>query len=139
MASSFNKVILVGNVTRDIELRYIPSGTAVADIGLAINERVKKGETWQEETCYVECTAFGRTAEVANEYASKGSPLLIEGRLRFSSWEKDGQKRSKLTVLIDKLQLLGSKSDRQERPAEPVSAGVTEGEADPFEDQEVPF
>ena len=106
--ASFNRVILVGNLTRDPELRYIPSGTAVSDIGLAVNDRVKKGDQWVDETTFVDITLWGRTAEIANEYLSKGSPVLIEGRLKLDRWEKDGQKHSKLKVTGDKLQMLGS-------------------------------
>ena len=97
--ASFNKVILVGNVTRDPELRYISSGTAVTDIGLAVNDRRKNAQgEWVEETTFVDVTLWGRTAEVAGEYVSKGSPLLIEGRLKLDQWEKDGKKNSKLRV-----------------------------------------
>ena len=107
--ASFNRVILVGNLTRDPELRYIPSGTAVSEIGLAVNDRVKRGDQWVDETTFVDVTMWGRTAEVANEYLSKGSPVLIEGRLKLDSWEKDGQKRSKLRVVCEKMQMLGSR------------------------------
>jgi single-strand DNA-binding protein len=109
--ASFNRVILVGNLTRDPELRYIPSGTAVSEIGLAVNDRVKKGDQWVDETTFVDITLWGRTAEVANEYLSKGSNILIEGRLKLDSWEKDGQKRSKLRVVADKMQMLGSRGE----------------------------
>src|SRR5215210_7010986 len=104
--ASFNRVILVGNLTRDPELRYIPSGMAVSEIGLAVNDRVKKGDQWVDETTFVDITLWGRTAEVANEYLSKGAPVLIEGRLKLDRWEKDGQKHSKLKVTGDKLQML---------------------------------
>jgi single-strand DNA-binding protein len=108
--ASFNRVILVGNLTRDPELRYIPSGTAVSDIGLAVNDRVKRGNDWVDETTFVDITLWGRTAEVANEYLSKGSSVLIEGRLKFESWENnEGQKRSKLKVVADKMQMLGAR------------------------------
>ena len=109
--ASFNKVVLLGNVTRDPELRYISSGTAVTDIGLAVNDRRKNaaGE-WVEETTFVDVTLWGRTAEVAGEYVSKGSPLLIEGRLKLDTWEKDGKKNSKLRVVGERMQLLGSRS-----------------------------
>jgi single-strand DNA-binding protein len=107
--ASFNRVILVGNLTRDPELRYIPSGMAVSEIGLAVNDRVKKNDQWVDETTFVDVTLWGRTAEVANEYLSKGSPVLIEGRLKLDSWEKDGQKRSKLRVVGEKMQMLGSR------------------------------
>ena len=109
--ASYNRVILVGNLTRDPELRYIPSGTAVSDIGLAVNDRIKRGDQWVDETTFVDITLWGRTAEIANEYLSKGSPVLIEGRLKLDRWEKDGQKHSKLKVVGDKLQMLGGKGE----------------------------
>jgi single-strand DNA-binding protein len=109
--ASFNRVILVGNMTRDPELRYIASGTAVSDIGLAVNDRVKRGDQWVEETTFVDVTLWGRTAEIANEYLSKGSPVLIEGRLKLDRWEKDGQKHSKLKVIGERLQMLGGRGD----------------------------
>jgi single-strand DNA-binding protein len=109
--ASFNRVVLLGNVTRDPELRYISNGTAVTDIGLAVNDRRKTptGE-WVEETTFVDVTLWGRTAEIAGEYVTKGSPLLIEGRLKLDTWEKDGKKNSKLRVVGEKMQLLGSRS-----------------------------
>lgn len=108
--ASYNRVILVGNLTRDPELRYIPSGTAVSDIGLAVNDRVKKGSEWVDETTFVDVTLWARTAEVANEYLSKGSSVLIEGRLKLESWENnEGQKRSKLKVIADRMQMLGGR------------------------------
>ena len=98
--ASYNRVVLVGNLTRDPELRYIPSGTAVTEIGLAVNDR-RKGPNgdWIEETTFVDVTLWGRTAEIASEYLSKGSSVLIEGRLKLDTWEKDGKKNSKLRVV----------------------------------------
>jgi len=113
--ASYNRVILVGNLTRDIELRHIGSGTAVTDIGLAVNDRVKRGDQWVEEATFVDVTLWGRTAEVANQYLSRGAPVLIEGRLKTESWEKDGKKFTKLKVVGDSLQMLGS---RQEKPSQ---------------------
>jgi len=107
--ASFNRVVLVGNMTRDPELRYIPSGTAVSDIGLAVSDRIKRDGQWVEETTFVDITLWGRTAEVANEYTSKGSMVLIEGRLKLDQWEKDGQKRSKLKVIGERMQMLDRK------------------------------
>lgn len=106
--ASYNRVILMGNLTRDIELRYTQSGMAVADIGLAVNERRKNaaGE-WVDEAHFFDVTMFGRTAEIAAEYLSKGSPLFVEGKLRYETWEKDGVKRSKVSVICDRMQLLG--------------------------------
>jgi len=108
--ASYNRVILVGNLTRDPELRYIPSGTAVTDIGLAVNDRRKNANgEWVEETTFVDVTLWGRQAEVASEYLSKGSPALIEGRLKLDTWEtSDGQKRSKLKVVGERMQMLGA-------------------------------
>jgi single-strand DNA-binding protein len=108
---SFNRVILIGNLTRDVELRYIQSGTAVADIGLAISEKRKNANSgeWIEEVVFVDVTAWGRTAEVMSEYLTKGSPVFIEGRLKYDTWEgQDGQKRSKLKVTCDRMQLIGA-------------------------------
>ncbi len=108
--ASFNRVILVGNLTRDPELRYIQSGMAVSEIGLAVNDRRKTatGE-WVDETTFVDVTLWGRTAETASEYLTKGSPLLVEGRLKLDTWEKDGQKRSKLRVVCERMQMLGGR------------------------------
>ncbi len=107
--ASYNRVVLLGNLTRDIELRYIGNGTAVTDIGLAVNDRVKRNDQWVDETTFVDITLWGRTAEVANEYLSKGSSVLIEGRLKMESWEKDGQKRTKLKVVGERMQMVGGK------------------------------
>ena len=108
--ASFNRVILMGNLTRDVELRYTGSQLAVTDIGLAINEKRKnqQGE-WIDEVVFVDITLWGRDAEVAAEYLTKGSPALIEGRLKLDTWEKDGKKNSKLKVVGDRIKLLGSK------------------------------
>ncbi|TWU28508.1 single-stranded DNA-binding protein [Bythopirellula polymerisocia] len=107
--ASFNRVVLLGNLTRDIELRYVGSGMAVTDIGLAVNDRVKRNDQWTEETTFVDITLWGRTAEVANEYLSKGSSVLIEGRLKLDTWEKDGQKHSKLKVIGERMQMVGGR------------------------------
>lgn len=108
--ASFNRVILLGNLTRDIELRYLASGMAVTDIGLAVNDR-RKGQNgeWVEETTFVDITLWGRTAEIAGEYLTKGNPVMIEGRLKLDTWEKDGKKNSKLKVVGEKMQLLGGR------------------------------
>lgn len=137
--ASFNKVILVGNVTRDIELRYIASGTAVAEIGLAVNDRVKRNDQWIEETTFVDVTLWGRTAEVANEYLAKGAPVLIEGRLKLDTWEKDGQKRSKLKVIGETMQMLGSKGGER-RTGPPKDADQSWGEpSTSTEEEQIPF
>jgi single-strand DNA-binding protein len=108
--ASFNKVILVGNVTRDPELRYTPKGMAIAKIGMAVNRtwRNEAGET-KEEVTFVDIDAFGRQAETLGQYIKKGSPLLIEGRLKLDQWDdkQTGQKRSKLGVIVEGFQFLG--------------------------------
>ena len=110
--ASFNKVILMGNLTRDPEVRYTPKGSAVADIGLAVNRvySTDNGEK-REETTFVDVTLWGRTAEIAGEYLKKGRPVLIEGRLQLDSWDdkQSGQKRSKLKVIGESMQLLGGR------------------------------
>ena len=159
--ASYNRVILVGNLTRDIELKYTPGGTAVTDIGMAVNDRRKtaNGE-WVDETTFVDVTLWGRTAEVASEYLGKGSPILVEGRLKLDTWETDGQKRSKLRVVCDRMQMLGGGSPggggsgRPPRQASesgpPPSAGFQgdnpgQREAQPtgsgpgYEDPDIPF
>lgn len=112
--ASYNRVVLVGNLTRDVELKYLQSGTAVTEIGLAVNERYKNnaGE-WVDAPVFVDVTLWGRTAEVAAEYLCKGAPVLIEGRLKLDQWEdrETGSKRSKLRVVGEKLQMLGRKGD----------------------------
>lgn len=111
---NLNKVFLMGNLTRDPELRYTPSGTAVASFGLAVNRRYKSqsGED-REDTCFVEVTAFARQAEVISEYLSKGRPVFIEGRLHLDRWEdkQSGAKRSKLTVTLENFQFLGGRGE----------------------------
>jgi single-strand DNA-binding protein len=111
MASSFNKVILMGNLTRDVETRFTPSGAAVTEIGLAVNEKRKQGEQWVDEVVFVDITLWGKTAEVCAQYCQKGSPLFVEGKLKLDVWEKDGKKNYKLKVVGERIQLLGSRSE----------------------------
>ncbi len=155
--SSFNQVILLGNVTRDPEIRYTPKGTAVTEMGMAMNRvfTAENGEK-REEVTFVDVTLWGRTAEIAVEYAKKGRPVMIEGRLQLDSWDdkQSGQKRSKLKVVAESLHLIGGRaggggggggeSEQDERPTR-VSAGKTSAPppaksapAEPDED-EIPF
>ncbi len=111
--ANYNKVLLMGNITRDIELRNLPSGNSVATIGLAVNRRWRdqqSGET-REEVTFVDCEAFGKTAENIAKFFSKGRPIFLEGRLRLDSWQDktDGSKRSKLRVVVDSFEFVGSK------------------------------
>jgi len=102
--ADYNKVILIGRMTRDIEVRYTPSGSAVGDLSLAVNEKRKDGE---DIVSFVDVTAWGKTAEVLAEYGGKGKQILVEGKLRQERWEKDGKNYSKLKVVCERMQLLG--------------------------------
>ena len=152
--ASFNKVILLGNLTRDPEVRYTPKGTAVTELGMAVN-RVYTAENGEkrEETTFVDVTLWGRTAEIAGEYLKKGRPVFIEGRLQLDTWDdkQSGQKRSKLKVVGEGLQLIGSRpggggggggggdeessgGSRSSRPAPPPKAAPSAPD-----DDEIPF
>lgn len=123
--ASFNRVILMGNLTRDPELRYIPSGMAVCEIGLAVNDRRKNSSgEWVDETTFVDVTFWGRSAEVVCEYLTKGSPIMLEGRLKLDQWESnDGQKRSKLRVVAERMQMVGGKGEGGRNPEGARSTG----------------
>ena len=113
----FNKVILIGNLTRDVELKYTPSGTAIAKFGLATNRTYKDNLTGEnkQETMFIDITVFGRSAEVANQYLSKGRKVLIEGRLVLDQWvDSTGQKRSKHSIVAERVQFMDSKSQSSE-------------------------
>ena len=110
----FNKIILVGNLTRDIELRYTQSGTAIAKTAIATSRKFTTNGEKKEEVCFVDVTFFGRSGEVANQYLRKGSKILVEGRLNFEQWvDQNGQKRSKHSVIAETMQMLDSKGDNQ--------------------------
>jgi single-strand DNA-binding protein len=119
--ASYNRVVIVGNLTRDVELRYTPSGTAVTDIALAVNDRIKKNDQWVDEVNFFDVTLWGRTAEVAGEYLSKGSSVLIEGKLKQDRWEQEGKTRSKVKIVGEKMQMLSSRNSggSGERPSGP--------------------
>lgn len=120
--ANLNKVFLIGNLTRDPELRYVPSGTAVANFGLATNRtyNTSSGEK-KQETCFVRVVAWGRIAEVCGEYLSKGSPVFIEGRLQYRSWDtSSGEKRSAVEVRAERVQFLGKGG----KPQGPSSEGT---------------
>lgn len=115
--SNLNRVFLIGNLTRDPDLKYTPKGTAVCEIGLAINDSYKAQDgTTKETVTYVDAEAWGRQAETAKQYLAKGRPVFIEGSLRTESWEKDGKKFSKLKVKADRIQFLGGKDQPAPAP-----------------------
>ena len=126
---SLNKVFLMGNLTRDPEVRQLPSGVAVADLGMAVTRkyRTQDGEG-REETCFVKVTVFGRQAETVGQYLHKGSPAFVEGRLKFEEWERDGKKQSRLTVTAERVQFLSGPrrgaeyGDAPSAPSRPMPA-----------------
>jgi len=149
--ASFNKVVLVGNLTRDPELRYTPKGTAIAKVGLAVNHkwRNEAGET-KEEVTFVDIEVWGRTAENVGQYMRKGSSMLVEGRLKLETWDdkQTNQKRSKMLVVGETVQFLGSPRGGEGVPAEPRSsrpvaakppAAAEESDGPPPEEDDVPF
>ncbi|MFP4055902.1 MAG: single-stranded DNA-binding protein [Candidatus Brocadiia bacterium] len=144
---NYNRVILMGNLTRDPELRYTPSGTAVADFGLAMNRRFRANNERREETTFVDVTAWGRTAEIINEYFCKGRPIFLEGRLTLDEWtSQDGQQRRKLKVVLENFQFItprgqggerrSQRPQRQDAQSAPQENQDSE-ESEPFDD--VPF
>ena len=109
--ASFNQVILMGNLTRDPQLKYLPSQMAVVEFGMAVNHkfRTKTGED-REEVLFIDCAAFGKQAEVIHQYCKKGKPIFVEGRLKYDTWEdKSGAKRSKVSVVVENFQFLGAR------------------------------
>lgn len=150
---SYNKVILMGHLTRDPEMRFLPSNLPVAQVGLAVNERWKNKQTeqWEERANFIDCEAFGRTAEVISQYFQKGKAILIEGKLRLDQWDdkQSGQKRSKLKVVIDSFEFVGgrdgdgaggppsseSRTAHKDKPRFQESAPLHT----PVEDDDIPF
>lgn len=139
--ASFNRVMLMGNLTRNPELKYTPSGTAVTDLGLAVNESFKNkaGET-VEQTCFVDVVVWGRQAETASEFLTKGSPAFIEGRLQFDQWEnQEGEKRSKLRVRAERVQFLSSSASNGNNSSEFQADSGKVTPEDSSLDDDVPF
>lgn len=130
--ASFNKVLLMGNLTKDPELRYTPQGTAVANLRLAVNRKFRnKNQELKEEVCFITCVAWDKQAEVCNQYLHKGSPLFVEGRLQSRSWEDNaGAKRSVIEVRAERVQFLGAPPVKA---AQEVSVTVPDGVPAPQE------
>lgn len=152
MPSDINHVNLIGRLTRDPELRALPSGSSVCEMGLAVNERYKNGQTgqWEDRANFFDVTVFGGQAEACAKYLTKGRPIGVDGRLRWESWEKDGQKRSKVKVIANTIQFLGSPKDSgaDQTPASGYSEYESDMPADPVElpatsaaddDDDIPF
>ncbi len=129
----FNRVILAGNLVRDPETRFIPSGTAVTSFSIAVNRRYKSNNEFKEEVSYFDVSVFGKMGENCAEYLSKGKPVLVEGRLRQRRWEADGVKRSKIEVVADNVQFLGGpRGAAAEAPASSAPAPESQDDDIPF-------
>jgi len=147
MARGVNKVILLGRLGKDPEMRYAPSGTAIATFSLATNHRQKVNDEWVDKTEWHNLIAFGKTAEIAGEYLKKGKQLYIEGRLQTSSWEdQQGQKKYKTEVVVSDLQMIGSKGDENfSSPSEAPSQAAQKDSSPPppepaaEEEDDLPF
>lgn len=127
----YNRIILIGNLTKDPELRYTPQGTPVASFGLAVNSRIKQGDEWKEETLFIDIVTFGRQAETVGQFLSKGRQVLVEGRLQRRTWESDGQQRSKFEVIAQAVRFLSKKGGEGQGVSEseiPPPEGITDVE-----------
>lgn len=141
--ASYNRVILMGNVTRDVEVRYTPNGTAVCTVGIATSKPFKQGDQWKEKTTFLDVTCWARNAEVAGEYLRKGSPVFIEGTIELEKWDdkKTGEPRSKVQIVCESLKLLGSKGEGKSKE-QPQSQAASSDYGDPKFDgdnDDVPF
>jgi single-strand DNA-binding protein len=133
--ASFNKVILMGNLTRDPELRYTPGGSPVCSFGLAVNRRYRQNDEMKDEVCFVDITVWGKQAENCNEYLSKGSGIMLDGRLQQRSWEtEDGQRRSKLEVVANSVQFLPRAGERNQGTGQIGAEDIPGGS-----DESIPF
>ena len=132
MPLSLNKVLLVGNLGRDPEIRYTASQMAIANLSVATTERRKKGDSWEDETQWHRVVAFGKTAEFLSEYATKGSTVVVEGRITYGSYEKDGEKRYTTEIVAEKVGLGGGK-------AAPERGRQPQGRQQDFHADDIPF
>jgi single-strand DNA-binding protein len=135
--ASFNKAILMGNLTRDPEVRYLPSGTAVASFAIAVNRKFKQGEETKEEVSYIDIVVFGKPAENCGQYLNKGDSVLVDGRIQQRRWEtEDGQKRSKIEVVAQTVTFMPKRSGQA-----PRGSGDSQAEPlpEPSGDEEIPF
>jgi len=140
----FNKIILVGNLSRDVEIKYTQNGMAIANTAIATSRKFKSNTGEQkEEVCFVDITFFGRSAEVATQYLHKGSKLLVEGRLTLQQWsDQNGQKRSKHSVTVDTMQMLGNKDNlvsQEKSSVNPANESYQQEASIDIEEKEIPF
>lgn len=131
---SINRVIISGNLTRDPELRHTAGGTSVMNFGVAVNDRAKNPQTgqWEDRPNFIDCTMFGSRADSVSRFLSRGMKVAVEGRLRYSQWEKDGMKRSKLEVVVDEIEFMAPRKDDAVKMAEDVFGVKLEEDDYPF-------
>ena len=136
---SINRVVISGHLTRDPELRATASGASILGFGVAVNDRRKNAATgeWEDVPNFVDCAVFGSRAESLSRYLGKGAKVAIEGRLRWSQWERDGQRRSKIEVIVDDLEFM-SRSDGRQNPAAAPAPAPAAAPASPY-DEDIPF
>lgn len=148
--ASLNKVFLIGNLTKDPEVRYTPAGKAVGDLRMAVNRKFKTADGQErDETCFVGIVVWGRQAETCGEYLHKGSPVMVEGRLQYEEWEKDGKKNNRLRVVAERVQFMGGPKSGEPRAArgsegakKGADAGVPEEiapDSAPVDEDNLPF
>ena len=135
---SINRAIISGNLTRDAELRQTQSGTPVLGFSVAVSERVKNGDQWEDRPNFIECTMFGKRAESIAKYMTKGAKVCAEGKLRWSQWEKDGQKRSKVEVVVDEIEFMSRSEPTYGYSAPSYSAPSYDGSSSVY-DEDIPF
>ena len=136
--TDMNIIVINGRLTRDAELKYTNSGMAICKFSIATNRSVKKGDKWEDEANFFECTMFGKRAESINQYLTKGQQVSISGELRQERWEKDGKQNSRVTISVNNLQLIGGKTDSTKR--EPRNnSNENFGGPENFADDQIPF
>jgi len=140
---SINRVMISGNMTRDAELRQTAGGMQVLAFGVAVNERVQNRQSgqWEDRANFVDCTMFGKRAEAVAQYLAKGTKVAIEGKLRYSSWERDGQKRSKLEVIVDEIEFMSGRQQppQQQQPQQQQPQQQRQQPPSSVYDEDIPF
>lgn len=141
--NDLNHVVLIGRLTRDAEIRYTQGGMAITGFSIAVNRRIKKGDQWQDEANFFDCTLFGKSAESMTKYLTKGQQIAVDGELKQDRWEKNGEKHTRIQIVCNSVQLLGGKRDSQQSNDQPPSSVSEMGDNSPhytqsFED-DIPF
>lgn len=139
--TDINVVTLSGRLTRDAELKHTTSGLTILNFAIAVNRSVKQGDQWTEEASFFDCTLFGKLGEAISSYATKGKQVLLSGELKQDRWEKDGQKRSRVNIIVNRIQLIGGKADAMysATPPDPVKTATDVFAPETDGDDDIPF